>query len=56
MKYVLCITIIASLTFGVQMFHDPEAWVRVWATIGFGVSIIAAMIAVVSFATPPQPR
>lgn len=48
---LLGVAAIAATAFVAIVFHDSDATVRVWAVIGFGCSVVAAMIAVATSAT-----
>lgn len=50
MKYILGISAISAAALIAIVFHDPDATVRTWAVVGFGFSIIAAMVAVSAIA------
>lgn len=54
MDYILGICAIAAIVLGIVMFRDPDGMVRVWATIGFGVTVVGAYISVVSLGSMRQ--
>lgn len=53
---ILGVATVAGVTFAAISFHDPDALVRVWAVIGFGCSVVAAMVAIASSAPQGGPR